>query len=979
MRRGSDLSNLAGVALPVPSEFADYSAASHEEHITSSLERSLSGGTLFTYHTPSELSAHYSRATGRTLDSDPDTQGGAGPSPKPKPNGLEDGILSGLKMSAETVSEMGHIDSSETSDISPEGSVLRLKMENNRKASLLPIEEMRPYEETSPRRHSEGVHPMSRKVSSDHTTVSYPELDNPDIEFDASNLISTSPEDISDDDFRRELNFLHDGNGNGNGTSQSSSGGRPCSIAHFVEGNDIARRSIKCRHMHLVRHDNEDDEDDDIVTAVLDRDARPITGKDSVLSIEEKAPESSNESPSIPTVQDPTSVDQLPVIPTIQSAQDLSSEDQILIIPTIQSLQDPTPQEQLPIIPTIQQSLESDREGDSVSQSTVIERDRKPVIQYLDVPSIHIESTNLLDVVNIRIKGSNGTLTAGDSSHLNLTDSFDSADIHELTHSPTTHPRHRSYTLSSEYKQSNGTTEGGDNYLRSPSDYIEGRPIPRPPSVIVDPPSPPLDQREEERGKEEEEGRRRRFSYDSCRRLSAASPSMLLHSPQSGRRISNISQDPGSSIKPGKTLPIINPLVRLPNWPNVSDPGSSIKPGKTLPIINPLVRLPNWPNVSGSGGLISKVLLANADALCAAAVPLMDPDETLMEGYYERCVMNNYFGIGIDAQISLDFHHKREEHPEKCRSRARNYMWYGVLGSKQWLAKTYKNLEQRVQLECDGQRIPLPSLQGIVVLNIPSFMGGTNFWGGTKEDEVWLAPSVDDKMLEVVAVFGTVQMAASRLINLQHHRIAQCTTVQINILGEEGVPIQVDGEAWVQPPGMIRIIHKNRMQMLCRNRALENSLKSWEEKQQRAQRRNSQCKILPTPLADEELVILLGFLEVASSLVKCVKSLVLRHPSIEQDLYELANTASAHLESVHPGGKLLQGLELRPAVTQMVSSVRKLNEETCTILRNKSGSILLNPDLESQLSSTLSSMETELNRCYLSHVDKFIHLSYEPL
>lgn len=38
------------------------------------------------------------------------------------------------------------------------------------------------------------------------------------------------------------------------------------------------------------------------------------------------------------------------------------------------------------------------------------------------------------------------------------------------------------------------------------------------------------------------------------------------------------------------------------------------------------------------------------------------------------------------------------------------------------------------------------------------------------------------------------------------------------LLGDEGVPVQVDGEAWVQPPGMIRIIHKNRMQMLCRNR-----------------------------------------------------------------------------------------------------------------------------------------------------------------
>lgn len=53
-------------------------------------------------------------------------------------------------------------------------------------------------------------------------------------------------------------------------------------------------------------------------------------------------------------------------------------------------------------------------------------------------------------------------------------------------------------------------------------------------------------------------------------------------------------------------------------------------------------------------------------------------------------------------------------------------------------------------------------------------------------------------------------------------------------IGDEGVPIQVDGEAWIQPPGIIRILHKNRMQMLCRNRSLENSLKSWEEKQRQS-------------------------------------------------------------------------------------------------------------------------------------------------
>ena len=109
-------------------------------------------------------------------------------------------------------------------------------------------------------------------------------------------------------------------------------------------------------------------------------------------------------------------------------------------------------------------------------------------------------------------------------------------------------------------------------------------------------------------------------------------------------------------------------------------------------------------------------------------------------------------------------------------------------------------------------------------------MGGTRFWGKTKEDNIFIEPSFDDKILEVVAVFSSVQMAASRIINLEHHRIAQCQSLQINILGSEGVPIQVDGEAWIQPPGSIRIIHKNRMQMLCRDKAFESSLKSWKEK-----------------------------------------------------------------------------------------------------------------------------------------------------
>lgn len=79
-------------------------------------------------------------------------------------------------------------------------------------------------------------------------------------------------------------------------------------------------------------------------------------------------------------------------------------------------------------------------------------------------------------------------------------------------------------------------------------------------------------------------------------------------------------------------------------------------------------------------------------------------------------------------------------------------------------------------------------------------------------------PSYDDKILEVVAVSGCMQMALSRVVSIKSNRIAQCHTVKIQILGPEGVPVQVDGEAWIQQPGFIYLVHKNRAQMLTRNK-----------------------------------------------------------------------------------------------------------------------------------------------------------------
>ncbi|XP_048481979.1 diacylglycerol kinase eta [Plutella xylostella] len=397
----------------------------------------------------------------------------------------------------------------------------------------------------------------------------------------------------------------------------------------------------------------------------------------------------------------------------------------------------------------------------------------------------------------------------------------------------------------------------------------------------------------------------------------------LSCSPAATRRISC-----GSLFKPGEPDNRLSTSVSS-IWGDGGSPKCDHgEKAKKLPIINPLVQLPAWPHVTQ--GFISQCLLANADALCAAVSPLMDPDETQNEGYYERAVMNNYFGIGIDAKITLDFHNKREEHPEKCRSRARNYMWYGVLGSKEWVNRTYRHLGQRVQLECDGQRIPLPELQGIVVLNIPSFMGGTNFWGGTRGDDLFLAPSFDDRILEVVAVFGSAQMAASRLINLQKHRIAQCRAVQINILGEECVPVQVDGEAWLQPPGCVRIVHKNRAQMLCRSRALETSLRAWDEKQQLKAHAHSQPAHAHDALTQGETAQLLALLDAVNSMVKQVKLACISESAVSGTVsaaVAVARRVAAQADALQDAdGKLLPAPQLRTRLAKLVESCHELVE-----------------------------------------------------
>lgn len=92
---------------------------------------------------------------------------------------------------------------------------------------------------------------------------------------------------------------------------------------------------------------------------------------------------------------------------------------------------------------------------------------------------------------------------------------------------------------------------------------------------------------------------------------------------------------------------------------------------------------------------------------------------TQSEDNSQMLVMNNYFGIGIDADLCLDFHNAREENPNKFNSRLHNKGVYVKMGLRKMVGrKIVKELHKELRLEVDGKVVDLPQVEGIIILNI---------------------------------------------------------------------------------------------------------------------------------------------------------------------------------------------------------------------------------------------------------------------
>ncbi|CAI4226938.1 unnamed protein product [Auanema sp. JU1783] len=184
-----------------------------------------------------------------------------------------------------------------------------------------------------------------------------------------------------------------------------------------------------------------------------------------------------------------------------------------------------------------------------------------------------------------------------------------------------------------------------------------------------------------------------------------------------------------------------------------------------------------------------------------------ESDQTMNnpEDQTSMIIMNNYFGIGIDADVCLKFHNKRDANPEKFQSRLFNKTQYAKIGlQKMFFERTCKDLWKRIELEVDGKQIELPNIEGIIILNLLSWGSGANPWGTSREDGNFSKPTHYDGLLEVVGVPDVSRLGLIQSKLAAGIRIAQGGSIRITT--HEEWPVQVDGEPHIQPPGTITIL-----------------------------------------------------------------------------------------------------------------------------------------------------------------------------
>lgn len=210
--------------------------------------------------------------------------------------------------------------------------------------------------------------------------------------------------------------------------------------------------------------------------------------------------------------------------------------------------------------------------------------------------------------------------------------------------------------------------------------------------------------------------------------------------------------------------------------------------------------------------------------------------------------MSNYFSIGVDALVTFNFHQKRSKLPKILSCRMINKLLFFHYGTKDVLERACRNLGRQLEIFLDGQLInDLPQLEGIVVLNIPSWGAGVDLWGinqkvpdgvvAEPDEESEFKPGlqyISDGKLEVLGIYSSFHIAQMQVGLSEPYKIGQARQIRIVIKDSKSgqtagfsdkIPAQCDGEPWLQQSSAVITVERRGQACMLATREAVDQLK----------------------------------------------------------------------------------------------------------------------------------------------------------
>lgn len=268
--------------------------------------------------------------------------------------------------------------------------------------------------------------------------------------------------------------------------------------------------------------------------------------------------------------------------------------------------------------------------------------------------------------------------------------------------------------------------------------------------------------------------------------------------------------------------------------------------GRDLDILDPeaQTRLRRWYLAEavirfiplGTGNDICRVLgcgtgfpgLGRLGSIVAAAVASGAP-ETLFdiwsaihtdnEGNRSEWLSNRmcaYLSVGGTAAAAKAFHEKRSSNPERYNSPWKNKIAWGMIGAS-FLFSSEQKLSERADIMTNDEVLALPeNSKDCLLLNVNSFSAGINFFKTSDyihKSQKWTDPAVGDGVFEMYSGFGSSAVATAMIFGAPSwSRLSQTNDVTIEL--KEPQFVHLDGEAWEEQPGTIRVSHHVAVRML---------------------------------------------------------------------------------------------------------------------------------------------------------------------